>query len=152
MEPIWNSADSWKITPVRDYPAFLRALPDLVPEGSMLYIESGGLPPEDVRAYLEARQAEEGVKIGGGTILPTPNVYCMPITRENVLGLAELEEKHPAPIGAIHVHVYRAGKILLMAYDAFMDPFWISREIPKDKVLAFCDRLGTRIEGDAEGV
>jgi len=131
------------VSGTKDYPSFLRALVDLVPAGSVLYIEGGGTPPSDVKFYLEERSAQETFKIRRGTLLPTPKIFHIPITKENLDGLADLEGKYPTPIGSIHVHVYKDRKILLQSYDAFLDPFYISKEIPQDKVKEFCNKIGS---------
>ena len=136
------SEPCWKVTPARDLPSFLCALPDLVPDGAILYIESGGTPPKDLRVFLEARQVQDETTISGGTLFPKPKIYRISITTENVEGIASIEEKHPTPIGTIHLHVYREHTIFLLSYDAFLDPFWISKRISEDKVKAFCQVLG----------
>jgi hypothetical protein len=132
----------WKVTPARNLSAFLRALPDIVPDGSVLYIETGGAPPEDVRTFLDARQVDDDTTISGGTLLPKPRIYRIAITKETVEGFATIAEKHPTPIGAVHLHVYRDNTVFVLSYDAFLDPFWISKRIPEEKVKAFCQVLG----------
>jgi len=139
-------APCWKVSCTKDYPSFLRALVALVPAGSVLYIEGGGTPPSDVKFYLEERPAQETFKIPGGTLLPTPKVFHMPITKENLDGLADLEGKYPTPVGSIHVHVYKEHRVLLQSYDAFLAPFYISKEIPQDKVKEFCNKIGSEYE------
>ncbi len=135
---------SWEVTPPESFPGFLRALPQLVPSGAVLYIESGVAPPHDMRTFLEAHPSEEDFKIRGGTLLPTPKYYHMQITSENIAGLAVLAERLETPVGSIHLHVHRDGEMLLMSYDAFLDPILVSDKIPEDRVKVFCERTGTK--------
>ncbi len=139
----------WKVTCTEDFPLFLRAILDMAPCGSVLYLESGGLPPNDVKTYLEARSAQGTFKIPGGTLLPTPKVFHMPLTRDNVDGLADLMHQYPTPIGSVHIHVYKDDTVLLVSYDAFLDPFWIAGTIPEEKVKRLCQALGTDYEEDS---
>jgi len=141
----------WKVGYVKDFPAFLRALVDLVPSGSILYIEGGGNPPKEIISYLEERAARKTSKVAMGTIWPRPRCDHMQITKENLEGLANLAEMHAELKPAVHLHVYKDNKVLLQWYDAFFDdPFYVSKEIPEKRLIEFCDRLGTKYEKDIE--
>jgi hypothetical protein len=131
---------AWEISPPKNFPSFLRALLELVPEESILYIE--GNAPEETENYLKERKTEDTFKIAMGTIWPRPEYFHMKITKENIEGLAKIEESHETPIGSIHLHVYKNNKVILSGYDAFLDPFLISKEIPEDKIRSFSNKLG----------
>ncbi|MHC4105896.1 MAG: hypothetical protein ACYS18_07690 [Planctomycetota bacterium] len=133
----------WEISGVKDFPAMLKALCDLVPAGSVLYLE-GGDPPKKIRLFLEARTATKTYKVEMGTIWPRPKCFHMQMTTENIKGLAELAEKCASPEIAIHLHVYKVGKMLLQWYDAFFDPLLVSKEIPETLIREFCDKLGAK--------
>ena len=134
----------WEVSCPEDFGAFLRALPDLAPAGSILYLE--GHPAADVSSYVEQRAPRSITKLAVGTIWPRPKCLHMLITRENVAGLAELEERHALPEIAAHVHVYNKNQVLLQWYDAGSDPLAISKHLPEQDVRDFCARLGIRME------
>jgi len=138
----------WDVSCPRDFGAFLRALPDLVPEGCVLYLE--GRPASEVSSYVAQRAAPTVATLAVGTIWPRPECLHMLMTRENCAGLAELAERHALPEIADHVHVYRNGEVLLQWYDAATNPIVISKQIPEQNVQEFCARLGIRIEEDTE--
>jgi len=145
-----GQAARWNVSCVKDFPSFLRALGDLVPPGSILYLE-GASPTEEIRSFLEERAAGETAKLAMGTIWPRPECFHVQITGENLEGLAELAGRHATPEVAVHLHVYK-NTVLLEWYDAFYAPFCISKEIPEGRVREFCARLGTKYEEEAEGV
>ncbi len=138
----FDQSNSWIVSPVQDASDFFRALAELVPADSFLYIEAGGKPPEEIDAFLRARQIDARIVIDGGTLLPTPLIYTVPATKENLDGLADVQRKYPTPCGSIHVHVYRGQDVLVLSYDSFLDPFWISGQIPETNVKRFSNRLG----------
>ena len=140
----------WKISKAKNLPAFLKALADLAPSDSILYIE-GGTPPKQLLLFLEQHSVPEQAHVAMGTIWPRPITYHIPATRENLLTFADLAERCATAEAAIHLHLYRAGRVLLQWYDAFFDPFYISKEIPEDKVRQFCSELGLTYEKDKEG-
>lgn len=143
---IFERGNCWKVSPAKDASSFFRQLLDLVPAGSVLYLEGGGKPPDDIDAFLSAKKFADNVVIPGGTLLPTPQIYRLAVSQKNLEALARLSAKHPTPIGSIHVHVYHGNDVLLLGYDAFLDPFHISKDIPEMKIKAFCDRLGLQHE------
>ena len=61
----------WKISKAKDLPAFLKALADLAPADSILYIE-GGTPPKQLLSFLEQHCIPEQTHVAMGTILPYP--------------------------------------------------------------------------------
>jgi hypothetical protein len=132
---------AWEVTPASNLPAFLRALPQLLPPNSILYLE-GGTPPEQVKAFLDAHCVPEESHVAMGTIWPRPQAFHLPATGDNLSQLAQLAEKLATPQAAIHLHVYAGGRVLLEWYDAFWkDPFYLSSVIPDDKVRSFCSSL-----------
>jgi len=140
----------WKISKAKNLPAFLKALADLAPSDSILYLE-GGTPPKELLGFLEQHSVPEQAHVAMGTIWPRPITYHLPATRENLLTFADLAERCATAEAAIHLHLYRAGRVLLQWYDAFFDPFYISKEIPEDEVRKFCSDLGLTYETDKEG-
>ncbi len=108
------------------------------------YILRVGGPTKEIEEYLEARKPAQITKVEMGTIWPRPRIFHLPITTENLEGLAQLVEKHAELEIAVHLLVYRDNKVLIEWYDAFSDPFYISKEISEDKIKIFSERLGIK--------
>ncbi len=131
----------WRVIGVRVFESFFRALPDFVPEGSTLYIENDIFTP-DVEGYLKGLAVEDAIVVARGTIWPKTRKYRIPITKANMVGLAQISERHAEPEVAAHMVVYRGSAILLEWYDAGFDPLYLSREHDEGKVKTFCANLG----------
>ena len=132
----------WELNGIRDVPAFLRCLGQLFGEHMVLYLE--GTSADDVQAFLRARAAANTSRVAMGTIWPRPRVFHMPLTAENLTGLAELAEHHAAPEVCRHLHVYQGQTVWLEAYDFPDDPVCVSGEAAEDLLKAFCVALGCR--------
>ncbi len=144
IEPVMGTA--WRLSVAKSFPDFLMALPELVPEGAVLYIESGGRPPEDTLHLLKELNTHEKVKVRGGTLFPRPLIYTVKITCDNMQRLSFIEKQHPTPVGVLHLHVYLNAEMLLSSYDAFLDPFTISITVPEARVREFSNALGCSYE------
>ena len=131
----------WELSGPRDASAFFRALADLVPPGSILFIEVV-YRAADIRAYLSERSAARTTRVAMGTIWPRPAVFHMEITPENLEGLASLADQHAEPELADHLHVYHGDAVVVQWYDAFSAPLFVSKDTPEEKVREFCVRLG----------
>jgi hypothetical protein len=144
IDPVHGA--SWRVSIATSFPSFLNALPALVPTGAVLYIESGGSPPKDILSLLKQLSTREHIKIPAGTLFPRPSIYTVPVTRSNMQKLAAKAGQYPTPAGALHLHVYLGTEMLLSSYDAFLDPFYISLNVPEERVAAFCDSLACSYE------
>ena len=140
----------WIVSSPKEFPAFFRALVDLVPEGAIAYLE-GGFPPEHLRSFLKENAVSELSHVAMGTIWPRPNVFHVPATPENLLRLADIAEHCAEPEVAIHFHVYKDHQILLQWHDAPDDPMYISKGIPEEKIGEFCKKLGIEHQANTEG-
>lgn len=138
-----STKECWEVFSIKDFPAFLKVISNLVPTGSILYLE-GSDTPKKLRSYLEERASQNICKVEMGTIWPRPDVFHIDITKENMAGLAELAENCCTPEVAVHLHVYKEGKILLQWYDAFYDPLFISKDIPEENIKKFCNSLNVK--------
>ncbi|MCX7004334.1 MAG: hypothetical protein NTV22_13820 [bacterium] len=138
----------WKVSKAKDLPAFLRALAELAPADAILYLE-GGTPPTELLAFFREHAVPEQSHIAMGTIWPRPLVVHLPATRANLVSFAALAERCATPEAAIHLHLYHQGRVLLQWYDAFYDPFHISKEIPEERVQKLCSNLGLKYETDS---
>ena len=141
----------WKVSSPKEFPTFLRALIDLIPKGSIVYLE-GGSPRKELKVFLDERSIPEVCHVAMGTIWPRPHVFHLPATPENLSAFADISEHYAEPEVAIHFHVYKDDRILLQWYDAFYDPIFISNEVPELKVKEFCTKLSLKYEIDTLGV
>jgi len=131
----------WRVVGVRIFGSFFRALSDFVPDGSTLYVENDSFTP-DVEKYLKGLSVEDATVVARGTIWPKPREYRIPVTRGNMVGLAQISERHAEPEVAAHIVAYRDSAILLEWYDAGFDPIYLSRDFEEAKVKTFCTTLG----------
>jgi hypothetical protein len=131
----------WQISPARDAVEFIRALPQVLPPDSTLCLE-GTSTADDVRTFLESRQATQSQKVQSGTIWPASRMFHIPATTENIEGLARLFSNHATPEICDHFHVYGPGGMILEWYDCFSDPLTVSKEIAEERIRSFCDVLG----------
>jgi hypothetical protein len=119
-----------------------RALDGWLPEGSVLYFESG-YPDAEIEAFMAENAIAEQVHIALGTIWPRPRVFHVPGTSEMVNKLASIMERHAEPQLAVHFHVYREGIVLLEWHDAFSQPMLVAASVPDAKVQVLVERFRT---------
>ncbi len=81
-----------------------------------------------------------------------PKIFYMPITKENLQGLAALSERYAEPEVSSHLRVYSNGKILLSWHDLPSDPFYVANEIDEAVLKKFCSILGCEYVMDEEAV
>ena len=139
-----TDAAPWCVSPTKDVGRFVRALPSLMPPGSVVYFEDTAEP--HVRQYLQSVSVPSQVRVAVGTIWPQPDRYHVPLTAETMEALAAFLEENPAGFLCAHCHVYRDGVVLLGWYDAFTNvPMYISRTIGADAVARFAQTLGSSV-------
>ena len=137
-----SDQEPWCVSPTKDVARFLRALPSLVPLGSVAYFEDTA--ESHVARYLRSVSIPAEAQLAMGTIWPRPDCYHVPVTAETMQNLAVFLEQNPAGLFCTHCHVYRDGVVLLQWHDAFIgDPMYISRTISADAVSAFAEKLGS---------
>jgi hypothetical protein len=129
--------EAWAVDGLDDPSAFLRALPDLLPDGTVLFLESVG--------------SEDGMKLTRKHRLePEPdwqvlgaenNFFHLPLNRAVADELADFLEDRDILELASDLHAYRGERVLLEWHDAFQQPLRLSRLIPEAKVRQFCERL-----------
>jgi hypothetical protein len=144
----------WEFDAPQNFVEFLRALPALFDEQSVLYLEGTGTP-RAVRVYLDSRRLTDMPRIRGGTLLPTPECFHLPITVDNMDGFSELLESVPDMGPPTHVHVYREGTVLLQWFDASAgEPAFLLAGFPRDELVqGFCAKVGSacrRVSDDSD--
>jgi hypothetical protein len=118
------------------------ALASVLPPGLTLYVEGTSIAPI-VAGYLADRPAAHPVSVRRGVIWPKPAAYQMPMTTENVAGLAALMKNLAEPEVADHLHAYRDDVAYLIWYDAWFDsPLYLHKDVPEDAVRQLCDAQG----------
>lgn len=97
-------APCWEVTPP-DLTKFLEELYAFVPAGSVLCLEGTEAP--DIERYLKARPGPFENETNQGFLKMRPKVYFIPITAENLQGVASLSTAHAEPEVCSHLPVYR---------------------------------------------
>ncbi len=134
----------WEVDGTKDAAAVFRALHDLLPEGSILYLEDG-FPDKSIRAFFDRYAIPEQAHVALGTMWRSTNRIHVPATRETLTELATLAEHHAAPELAIHFHVYKDGKMLLEWYDGFFtDPMYLDSSLSESAIATFANALGVQ--------
>ncbi len=133
----------WEVDAPQEFSAFLRAVTQLAPPGSVIYFE-GGDPSERVRSYLDTHSPETTAAVRKGTLWPRPECFHVKATPEILEGLASLAEEHRIWEFGWHVHLYRYETMLIEWYDVPDDPLWIAGDVPEEAVARFSAKLGTQ--------
>lgn len=133
----------WEVTPIENIESLLLALPLLVPDNSILYLEDVGLR-DNLRSFLEKINIVNNTKVAMGTIWPKPKCYQILITEKSMKELSEIANKYVPCEVASHVHVYKDNNMLLQWFDAIInEPIYMSKNIAEETVKEFCKKTGT---------
>jgi hypothetical protein len=136
----------WEVTPA-DLREFLDELHAFVPSGSVLCLE--GVYAPDIERYLIVRPGPFENKTNQGFLKMRPKVFFMPITAENLQGLASLSSVHAEPEVCSHLRVYRDEAIILSWHDLPGDPFYVASAIDEAALRKFCEALRCQYVLDA---
>lgn len=137
----------WSVEPINDASAFFRALPDLLPPGSILYLED---PLSDEGAALASRhRIEPQLQIALGSCGGHAKNFHLPLTRETADALADFAAHHATPEIGMHIHAYHGDQVLLEWHDAFGQPLRLSTKLPESRVRAFCESLHCNYTSEA---
>ena len=125
-----------------DHAEFLRRIPALVPEGSVLVLE-GGSPSSQLQGFLKEHAIAPRTKVARGTVWPRADIVHLPASAQVLGGLADHAERCAYPELCTHLHVRSAGRVVVQWYDAFSAPCYVSKELSAERLEAFCAELGT---------
>ncbi len=128
---------------------FIHVLPELLEQGSVLYLE-GGEHPKQLKAFLEANKIDPHTKVQMGTVWPRPTTYHLPTDAAFLRELARITDKCANPEVCDHLSVYKDGVVLVQAYVCLWDPLYISRRIPLQTLKTFCEKLERSYEETRE--
>lgn len=133
----------WSVSPT-DFSEFLRHLPNLVPDNSILCL--GGIDVPVLEEYLLERPAIYDNKTNQGFLRLRPKIFYMPINKENLEGFASLSDGYAEPEICNDVSVYWNDRIILSWHDLPTDPFYVANEIDEATLKKFCEVLGCKYE------
>ena len=134
----------WELDGSMDFPSLLRALINLLPEGSILYFEDGHTRGR-LLEFIESHRIDEQSHLAVGTLWPRPRYYHIPATAENLSELADLMEGFAEPELAVHFHVYCNSKVILEWHDAFSQPMLLAGTVEEEKVKALGKELNMKV-------
>lgn len=141
MKGLRLTGPSWEVSwNLADPSAFFRALPKLVPDDAILFLEGGAHPPR-LAAFLQERQLWPALRPALGTIWPRQPTVALPTTTGFLSALAEQTDGCAVPEICSHLHVYRGEQVLLEGYDAFNNAFYVSQVLPEGRLRDFCADL-----------
>ena len=144
---IWPSPSGLEVeesdaTTVHAAPPFGRvfsALDALLGPGTILYWE--GRPGPLLAAWLNRLNLEPRPAVSVG-LVPVPDFYHLPVSRELLEGLAVRIELPHAVDGRVRLHAYLGRRIVWQWRPAFgPQPMLISRTIPSWRVNDFRNRI-----------
>ena len=142
MNGISLVAPVWVLSGVKDdVSQFLRAVPTLVSEEAFLFLE-GGAYSEPIRQFLRREAVEVIPRPALGTVWPRQEYGAIPATPNVLEALAALSESLPSFELCTHLHVFQRDKVLLSGYDAFTAEFWLSGDLPEERVRSFSEAVG----------
>ena len=141
--PYLSETECWRVSGLKDPEAFFRAIPQLLPEATRMFLE--GSPAPDIQDLLatHAEPGEYGAPVGTlwswpqreqrFTVRASPALFSQ---------LAEASAHHAEPEICSHLHFYRDVEPLAQWFDAFVDPFMVWKAIPRVRLVEFCRAAG----------
>lgn len=134
--------ECWRISGLTDAEAFFRAVMQLLPEATLMFLE--GSPDADIVALLSkhAEDVEYGAPTGTLWSWPRENRFAVRPSAALFHELAAAAEHHAEPEVCSHVHFYRDAEPLAQWFDAFADPLLVSKSIPRERVEHFARAAG----------
>lgn len=140
----------WMVSPPKDFSEFLRHLPSLVPNDSILCLDT--VLDSDIKTFLEQKPAKYENETNQGFFSLSSNTYYMPVTEENLLLLADLSENYAEPEVCSNLLVYHNDRVILSWYDLPSDPFDLANDIDEAALKRFCEVLGCTYAGQAKTI
>jgi hypothetical protein len=134
----------WVIPGVRTAEEFFRAVPALLPDTTIVYLE--GSPVPDVVAFLRghAEGRSYGAPVGTIWSWPRNERYALTSSPQLYAGLADVGSRHADPEICSHIHFYSMAEPLAHWFDAFDDPFLVAKSVPFARIERFCAALGVQ--------
>ena len=133
----------WRISGLSDAQAFFRAVPRLLPEATHVFLE--GAPAPDIVALIATHAAQREYEAPASTVLSWPqrNRRFALVASPGLFARLSEAAAHLATVEVCsHLHFYRDAEPLALWFDAFDDPFLVSKGIPRERVEHFCLAAG----------
>jgi hypothetical protein len=123
-----------------EYSILFKALIELLPPGTILYIaelilNNEWLPDGDLEVFIEQNSIKTNPILGYKKF----KYYDIPATKENLLELSKLTERYHAPFEGFNFHVYKGNRLVLQQCKG--ETIYLSGEISKKQVKSFCQML-----------
>jgi hypothetical protein len=135
---------AWELTAPAGQERIAAALETLLPQGSVVVLETTSFDPE-VERLLRQYVVPAGIEIRAGILWPRSKMLHVGATSHSLKALHDLITTLPAPQVCDHLYAY-AGKDLLLEWtDAFDDPIYLSPSLPEATVAEFCETLRVAI-------
>lgn len=143
----FEEGESLLLGRVSDLYELLRAIDEVLPEDTILYLENTSFAPA-VRRFLDALPPEPTVlaQIASGTLYPEPETLHLPLRGSNLTKLRELAEHLAEPEICDHLAVYRNDALLLTAHDAGDGEVEVGPHLPDETRRRFERSLGHALE------
>ena len=141
-----TETECWRISGLRDAEAFFRAVPQLLPEATHLFLE--GAPSPDIVALISTHTEQREYGAPAGTLWSWPQRnqrFALTASPALFAQLSEAAAQHAEPEICSHVHLYHDSEPLAHWFDAFDDPLLVSKVVPRERVEPnFSCPTGTR--------
>ena len=142
--------ECWRVSGLRDAEAFFRAIPQLLPEATRMFLE--GSPAQDMLVLLATHTEQEEYGAPAVTLWSWPQRnqrFTLRVSSSLFAQLAEAAAHHAEPEICCHLHFYRDVEPLAHWFDAFDDPFLVSKAIPRERLEDFSRATGGELADSA---
>jgi hypothetical protein len=136
-----DTPSHWVIEGLKRPDPFFEHLPELLPLGSILYVEGTSIVP-DVATFYSSHRARNAVAVVRDTIAPVPDTYHVSFSSDVADGMRQIAKRCPVAEMFDHIKGYRGETLLFTFHDAFGGWLRISDHIPQEAVARFCQALG----------
>lgn len=127
----------WCISGIPSYPKFFQVLGELIPENSILCLQSCHCPKGLKTFFSQASISSTQYQKNGGPVLRPECIY-IPATRVNLRTLSELTEHFVAIEIAEHCHVCLGPDVIIEWHDVFDRPMIMSSYFAEQRLKRFC--------------
>jgi hypothetical protein len=132
---------AWKLTGLTEPALAFQGLRHLVAPGRFLFLE-GGQQPGELGEFLAEHRVALKSRPALGTIWPAASYVAVPLTQAVLEGLMRLTEGLPYSQVCWHMHVFSEDAVLVSGHDAFSDPFYVSGDVPEERLQEICKAAG----------
>ena len=136
---VWNTVGDYAMDVV------LRALPNFIPSGSVLYLEGTSMSSK-LEDFVYGKLASNVEEVHPGTTYPKPKMFHILAIRENLEELATLSESLAEPEICDHLHIYVPGEMIVCGYDFMALPLGFSERFSEQEISRFCETIGCSYE------